>query len=260
VSNILIQLLDGARMSQEFVAKRLDILDWKPLGHQYAIALWRNGENLVDDTKVGPIIERLSEFPHCRAVLYDNSIVFVYTSKTSISNFAESVPELAGLLQKWGLSAGVSQRFSGLEKLKAHYAQAVAACRLGRLLRKAGSFVLYDNISVYHMMELLSESVPLRMFCHKKVLDLEAHDSEDARLAMTLHAYLENSKSMAKTASQLFLHRNTVRYRINKCMELMESDFNDSNEVFDFVLSLRILEYESRVSGKSEGEDEIQLM
>jgi DNA-binding PucR family transcriptional regulator len=98
------------------------------------------------------------------------------------------------------------------------------------------------------------------MFCHRKVLDMEAHDSGDAKLVPTLHAYLENTKSMAKTAAQLFLHRNTVRYRINKCMEVMESDFSDSNETFAFVLSLRILEYERRVSGQSEAEAAGQQM
>jgi hypothetical protein len=258
VSNILIQLLDGAQMSHEFISKRLDILDWKPLKYQYVVALWRN-EEIVDKTRVGPIIERLSEFPHCRAVLYDNSIVFVYTSKNPVSNFSENI-QLDELAQKWGLSAGVSQCFSGLEKLKAYYGQAVAAYRLGRLLRKPGNFLLYDTISAYHMLEMLSGSVSLRMFCHRKVLDLEAHDSGDAKLVPTLHAYLENTKSMAKTAAQLFLHRNTVRYRINKCMEVMESDFSDSNETFAFILSLRILEYERRVSGQSEGEAAGQQM
>ena len=39
--------------------------------------------------------------------------------------------------------------------------------------------------------------------------------------ASPLQTYLEQAKSLSKTADLLFIHRNTVRYRINRCMELM---------------------------------------
>lgn len=50
-----------------------------------------------------------------------------------------------------------------------------------------------------------------------------------------------------RTAEILFIHRNTVRYRINKCMELLGSDLEDGNEIFAFILSLRMLEYRRKL-------------
>lgn len=54
-------------------------------------------------------------------------------------------------------------------------------------------------------------------------------------------------KVWPKTAELLFIHRNTVRYRIHKCTELINSDLEDGNEIFAFILSLRILEYRKKV-------------
>jgi DNA-binding PucR family transcriptional regulator len=72
-------------------------------------------------------------------------------------------------------------------------------------------------------------------------------------LCATLEVYLEQAKSLAKAAEVLFIHRNTVRYRINKCMELMNTDLEDGNEIFAYILSLRILEYDKKFPMKHDG-------
>jgi len=70
----------------------------------------------------------------------------------------------------------------------------------------------------------------------------------NANLMLTLRVYLDHSKSLAKTAEVLCIHRNTVRYRVKKCMEILGSDLESGIENFSFVLSLRIMEYEERLA------------
>ena len=98
---------------------------------------------------------------------------------------------------------------------------------------------------------LLLQRIPeeeLLLFCHQKVQELADYDRvHNTELCVTLQVYLEQTKSLVHTAEILFIHRNTVRYRVNKCMELMGTQFNDGSEVFSYILSLRMLEYKTKI-------------
>ena len=55
--------------------------------------------------------------------------------------------------------------------------------------------------------------------------DADPHDSDDLRSALeTLRAYLEGSRSIEAAARTLFVHANTVRYRLRRITELTGHD------------------------------------
>ena len=56
------------------------------------------------------------------------------------------------------------------------------------------------------------------------VLDYDtAHGSN---LADTLHCYMQHNGSVKETAEELFVHRNTINYQIEKAEELLECDLS----------------------------------
>jgi len=248
VNNFLLKLLDGAVMTAEYVKKRLDILEWRYCRNIYVMMLHVEDERNTGGKSIKRLIEALSKIPHCRAFFYNSNILFIYSGKEPINDWSREDTNLNGLLAKWGVKAGVSRCFYGLEQLHEHYLQAKKSIWLGCRLERRERFFTYDSLSVFHMLEVLSHQLPPRIFCHKKILDLELFDNPDKTpLLMTLQVYLDHTKSLAKTAEILGLHRNTVHYRIKKCKEVMDSDFDDDNDVFAFILSLRILEYERKI-------------
>lgn len=247
VDNFLLKLLDGAVMTAEYVRKRLDILEWHCHENLYVMVLYVEDERNVSGKSIGKLVEMLSEIPHCRALYYNTAPLFIYSGKERITDWEREDTKLSKMFKEWGIKAGVSRCFSGLEQLREHHLQAEKSIWLACRLERRERFFTYDSLSVFHMLEVLSHYLPPRMFCHKKILDLETVDHpENTPLLITLQVYLENTKSLSKTADILYLHRNTVLYRIKKCKEVMDSDFEDNNEVFSFILSLRILEFERK--------------
>ncbi len=63
-------------------------------------------------------------------------------------------------------------------------------------------------------------------------------DEMNRELKKTLKAYLDCHCSIMETANRLYLHRNTVRYRIKKCEEIMGNDLSDSQYCFQLQLCL----------------------
>ena len=57
----------------------------------------------------------------------------------------------------------------------------------------------------------------------------------------TLRVYLSNERSLVKAAKELFVHRNTLVYRINKILEILICDLEDSYTREYMRLSIRVL-------------------
>ena len=61
-------------------------------------------------------------------------------------------------------------------------------------------------------------------------------------LTETLKSYLDNQSEITTTADKLFLHRNTISYRIKKCEELLNVDLKDSQTSFNLRVALELQE------------------
>lgn len=91
--------------------------------------------------------------------------------------------------------------------------------------------------------ELLSE-IPenqSRKICQETLKEL-AYPNNDfyKELRRTLEVYLECGCSVAETAKSLFIHRNTVRYRIRKCEEILDMEIAPENSHFNLQLCLKL--------------------
>ncbi len=254
VENYFINLLEGAKLSRRQVDKRMGVLGWPQYAYTYVLVVCtRDGTSGKEDVALETLLEEFSALP-ASTFLYNSSLVCVYGSGTPVSDWPAQAPELSEVLARWDLIAGVSRRMDGLEQLREYYLQAVDILEVGRRLNHAMTFCAYDELSSF----LLLGHVPredLQLYCHQQIQALADYDhAHGTQLCVTLQVYLEQTKSLSKTADILYIHRNTVRYRINQCMKLLGSTLENGNEIFAYILSLRILEYQEKIARKDEGE------
>lgn len=66
------------------------------------------------------------------------------------------------------------------------------------------------------------------------------NDEEKQNLLNTLFVYLETNCQISETAKRLYVHRNTVIYRIEKCEEILGKNFKDPETSLQLRLALRI--------------------
>lgn len=75
-----------------------------------------------------------------------------------------------------------------------------------------------------------------------KIMDILNYDkNNNTDYANTLKTYLAESQSPAKVSKLLFIHRNTVIYRINRIKELFEIDFTNADQCFQLYFSFHLL-------------------
>lgn len=145
------------------------------------------------------------------------------------------------------LAVGISNAFHGLAEVRRYYQQALEAIRFGLRIPKENTYrplFFYQDYAFIAMLELCRQQTDLMNFCSPMLLLLLEHDRKnDADLMNTLFEYLENAENMQKTAAALYIHKNTLAYRMNRIREIMGNDLSGSWDKFLLLLSYRILMY-----------------
>lgn len=145
------------------------------------------------------------------------------------------------------LAVGISNAFHSLAEVRRYYQQALEAIRFGLRIPKENAYrplYFYQDYAFIAMLELCRQQTDLMNFCSPMLLRLLEHDRQnDADLMNTLFEYLENAENMQKTAAALYIHKNTLAYRMNRIREIMGSDLTGSWDKFLLLLSYRILMY-----------------
>ncbi len=115
----------------------------------------------------------------------------------------------------------------------------------------------YRKTSVYEEMDMFidmdSESVleflrkiprmQTDIICRTTLKELAYPENETyLDLRRTLKVFLDCQCSITETASQLFLHRNTIRYRIRKCEDILGRNLDSSESCFEIQLALYLSE------------------
>ncbi|ARK28937.1 PucR family transcriptional regulator [Halalkalibacter krulwichiae] len=134
------------------------------------------------------------------------------------------------------MSFGVSNYTERIKEIPTSFQEAVDALRSGYRENKK------RFIKTYRIKELaeIFKSVPLQKLkeFHKSTLRELANpeDKEKDDLIQTLTVYLNNNCQISETAKTLYIHRNTVIYRIKKCEDLLGIEIKGADE----TLRLRI--------------------
>ena len=145
------------------------------------------------------------------------------------------------------LTIGVSAPAEGVAALAGALHEAESARRLAAIRAAAAapsgtvSVVTSDEVASH---ELLLASVPgsvLRSFRERLLGPLLAYDERHrAELLSTLRQFLACSGSWNACAASMYVHVNTVRYRIRRIEELTGRDLSNLDDQVDFFLALRI--------------------
>lgn len=141
---------------------------------------------------------------------------------------------------------GVSRANNKLIDAAASINQAMAAAETGLNNRPNhkgnGHIVYYNNLGILKLLLLLSGHHELEDFYHEILDPVLSYDEKNgSQLFETMCEFLEQKRDYKATAKKLYVHENTVRYRIAKVKELLEAlDIaDDFCESFSIALKCR---------------------
>lgn len=175
----------------------------------------------------------------------ENEIVALYAvspdkGTTEAEQWAASILQLAKTeFPRAHLAIGIGRLMQNLLDARASYTQAAQATSLEKRLQQNKPLV-YSNLGVYRLLLPLAETGELRAFADQVLGRLLRQESGDkGHLLETLGAYFRCNGNVMQTARELYIHRNTLLYRLDRIRELGGFDLDDAETRLQLQLALR---------------------
>ena len=157
--------------------------------------------------------------------------------------FEQRAAELTQICCRTGCRVGLSDTFDDIALFSVRYTQAKTALLLSRRLQRSESLCLYASFAVYDMLDHFENKSQLGSFCHDALTRLRQYDEENsASLFKSLRVYLESGGSIKNAAAQMYIHRNSMVYRLEKIAAIGGVDPNDPETMLRLMLSYRIFD------------------
>ncbi|MDD3279002.1 MAG: helix-turn-helix domain-containing protein [Lachnospiraceae bacterium] len=155
--------------------------------------------------------------------------------------------KLAGFIRDSFLTGGCSRKIMGHFNFHRMYVQASIALQSGSRKNPQQWIHHFNDIALTYLLEQTTKKLPAYMVCHEKLLTLKYKSEENNnQLYQTLRCYLENHSNVTQTARELFIHRSTLLYRLDRIHEIMQTDYADPDEILYLLLSFRLMELEEQ--------------
>jgi PucR family transcriptional regulator, purine catabolism regulatory protein len=166
--------------------------------------------------------------PSSLASLKSGQIVIFVCGKTGRD--PEALRKLAGVIQDLGRSAGslsVSAGISGFvgdpAQMDRGYQEALVALKVGRKLQGPGALLHFQDVGTYRLLLDIWERDPeqIRSLYDETIGPVDHYDqANNTQLVQTLSVFFKHDESLTQTAAELYAHRHTIRYRLEKIAEI----------------------------------------
>ena len=140
--------------------------------------------------------------------------------------------------------AGVGEKESEVARFALSARQAQDAARLGPLLPGAPTLVEHRDLGVFRLVaDMERRHVDLDAAVRAGLGPLADDTPRARRLLETLEAYLENDGNLQATAAALFVHRHTLRYRLERISDMMGRSLRDPLDRLELHLAVALHHY-----------------
>ena len=240
--NILSDIIKGA--SEEEAIQRISVANLSFPPHMLAAVFkpsYFRENDFLHDVLMPGISAILPDSPK----LYQKGTIVVLLESNRLGDVPEDLlSQLKKLAAENSILIGISNMFSRPERFGIYYRQAAQTTSFAKRQNNVSGVFLYSDYAFYIMLDGVEDKTMLEYAKYPLLTELEKYDAEkNTQLYETLMTYTLTGFSKNKTAELMFLHRNTVNYRIQQIAELYGLDFTDSALLFKLQYSFYIDSY-----------------
>jgi carbohydrate diacid regulator len=136
---------------------------------------------------------------------------------------------------------GIGTTVIGIKELARSLKEAQVALEVGKVFDTEKSIVSYDNLGIARLIYQLPNTL-CDMFL-QEVFKRGSIDSLDQETLFTIQKFFENNLNVSETSRKLFVHRNTLVYRLEKIKKFTGLDLRDFDDAIVFKVALMVKKY-----------------
>ncbi len=238
--NILSDLIDGA--SEEEIVQRIRSANLTFPAYMRAMVIktsfYRGGANYLYSTLLPAISSILPSTPK---LIRDETVVVLLGVDRSGEIASETYEQLNDLAKTYNLRIGISNSFSHPVEFPVYYHQAQQVLSVSKRSPNLYGVFFFSDFAFYILLDSIGDKGLLQHTKLPLLDEIQAYDAEkNSALYETLKVYAQTGFSKNRTSDLMYLHRNTVNYRIQQLENLFSINFSDPTLLFKLQYSFYI--------------------
>ena len=128
-----------------------------------------------------------------------------------------------------------------IKEVSRSYKEARMALDVGKIFFEERDVIAYSTLGIGRLIYQLP--IPLCKMFIKEIFDGKSPDDFDEETLTTINKFFENSLNVSETYRQLYIHRNTLVYRLDKLQKYTGLDLRVFEDAITFKIALMVVKY-----------------
>ncbi len=134
---------------------------------------------------------------------------------------------------------GIGSQKNNVMDIYLSFEEAKKAVKLGRKIYGGDHTVFYKDLGVYKLFDKISKS-ELKRYYQTYIGKIQKYDCKNnTDLLLTLETLIENDWNMKASAERLYIHYNTIKYRVKRINKILNINTNDPHQKFNINLAVK---------------------
>ncbi|MCT8975197.1 PucR family transcriptional regulator ligand-binding domain-containing protein [Clostridium sp. CX1] len=135
------------------------------------------------------------------------------------------------------INIGIGNAYTEFNEIKRSYNEAEKALKVLKAEGGSDETIFYSNIGAYKLLTEIENINLLKEYYDDTVGRLERYDLQNhTDYSKIFHTFLQENGNYIQTSHKLYMHRNTLMYKINKIQEIIKRDLTDTKLRLEFYL------------------------
>ncbi len=176
----------------------------------------------------------------------ENSVIIVKETegenvKAEIEAMASEIIEALKSEGASGIHIAYGSTAGELKEVSRSYKEARMALDVGKIFFDERSVIAYSELGIGRLIYQLP--IPLCKMFIREIFDSKSPDDFDEETIVTINKFFENSLNVSETSRQLFIHRNTLVYRLDKLQKSTGLDLRVFEDAITFKIAMMVAKY-----------------
>lgn len=128
-----------------------------------------------------------------------------------------------------------------IKEVSRSYKEAKMALAVGKIFYEEEQIVFYSNLGIGRLIYQLP--LPLCKMFIREIFENKSPDDFDEETLTTINKFFENNLNVSETSRQLYIHRNTLVYRLDKLQKQTNLDLRVFEDAITFKIALMVVKY-----------------
>ena len=158
-----------------------------------------------------------------------------------LEKLARSIADSLGTEYYTHVLVGIGTAVDSIKDLARSFREAQVSLEVGKVFDTEKTIVTYDNLGIARLIYQLPTTL-CEMFL-REIFKRGSIDSLDHETLFTIQKFFENNLNVSETSRKLFVHRNTLVYRLEKIKKLTGLDLREFDDAIVFKVALMVKKY-----------------